>query len=409
MPPASCTTSNVTDPVPEATIDRSGDRSGKVPVDLRQDRQAEEGPAPTAPTATIDSDADPRRFGPELNAAVEQRLDDATLDRAHRQIQRKAMLIGGWYVGSYVLMLLSGSWWMGILACTSLAVSMAAVGFNVQHDANHNALFRTHGAKRLSAPNRAVGWSMYAIGASAAQWIKGHVHVHHSATNVVGKDDDIALAPFARLAPQQARRPWHRGQHLYLWGLYCFTALSIIVADVIATASQSIAGDRHGKRPSVRDYTTLLATKAAFIVAMVVVPLLLHPWWIVALGVAFTLAIAGLLLGVVFQLAHAVEHAEFRTSDEPAGCTWHEWQVRSTVDFCHGRGPVARMVTWYTGGLNYQTEHHLFPRVPHTAYPEIADVVRSMCTRYGIPHHVQGTLRDAIGSHYRHLRRLAQA
>jgi linoleoyl-CoA desaturase len=359
-----------------------------------------------APSRT---EVDRHRFGVELTAAVEEHLDGEMLDRAHRRIQRKALIVGGWFVGSYLMVLLAGSWWSGILACTSLAMSMAAVGFNIQHDANHNALFRTGGSKRLSAPNRAVGWSMYALGGSAAQWIKGHVHVHHAAPNVVGTDDDIALAPFARLAPQQTRYPWHRGQHLYLWALYCFTSVSIMVADIASAVSQAIAGDRNGNRPTIGDYAVLLTTKAAFVFAMVVVPLLLHPWWIVALGVALTLAISGLLLGVVFQLAHAVEHADFRHSDDGRECTWHEWQVRSTVDFCHGRGPAARMVTWYTGGLNYQTEHHLFPRVPHTAYPDIAAVVRGVCAKYDIPHQVQATLRDAVASHYRHLRRLGQA
>ncbi|HEY6531592.1 MAG TPA: acyl-CoA desaturase [Acidimicrobiales bacterium] len=363
--------------------------------------------APASPAPEIE--VDHRRFGVELTTAVEERLDEATLDRAHRRIQRKALIVGGWYASSYVLVLLASSWWMGILACTSLAVSMAAVGFNIQHDANHNALFRTRGTKRLSTPNRAVGWSMYALGGSAAQWIKGHVNAHHSAPNVVGRDDDIELAPFARLAPQQARHPWHRCQHLYLWALYCFTSVAIMVADVATAASQTRAGDRQGNRPSVADYTVLLGTKAAFVVAMVVVPLLLHPWWIVLLGIALTLALSGLLLGVVFQLAHAVEQADFRRSDERLECTWHEWQVRSTVDFCHGQGPAARMVTWYTGGLNYQTEHHLFPRVPHTAYPDIAVVVGEVCTKYDIPHTVQGTLREAVASHYRHLRRLGQA
>ena len=361
------------------------------------------------PVSTTGTDEDRRPFGIELNAAVERCLDGPTLLRAHRRIQRKALVIGGWYIGSYVLLILAGSWWLGILACTSLAVSMAAVGFNIQHDANHNALFRTHGAKRLSKANRAVGWSMYAVGASATQWIKGHVNVHHSATNIVGKDDDIAFEPFGRLAPQQTRRPWHRFQHLYLWALYCFTAVSIIVADVIATITQSFVGDRQGKRPTFGEYTVLLGTKAAFLFVMVVVPLLFHPWWIVALGVALTLSIAGLLLGIVFQLAHAVEQAEFRTSEDHPGMAWHEWQVRSTVDFCHGTGPVARLVTWYTGGLNYQTEHHLFPRVPHTAYPDILPAVRQVCEDYDVPHRVQPTLRRALGSHYRHLRRLGRA
>lgn len=351
---------------------------------------------------------DRSRFGLELNAAVEERLDPVTLARAHRRIQRKALVIGAWYIASYVMVLLAGTWWLGILACTSLAVSMAGVGFNIQHDANHNALFRTRGTKRLSGANRAVGWSMYALGASSTQWIRGHVNTHHSATNVVGKDDDIELAPFARLAPQQRHRPWHRFQHLYLWALYCFTAVSIIVADLFTTVAQSFTGDRHGKRPSFGEYTVLIATKAAFVGAMVVVPLLLHPWWIVVLGITLTLSIVGLLLGVVFQLAHAVEDAEFRSAEDDRDGTWHEWQVRSTVDFCHGRGPVARLVTWYTGGLNHQTEHHLFPRVPHTAYPEIEPVVAEVCARHGVPHRVQPTLRQAIASHYRHLRRLSR-
>ena len=387
-------------------------RTGKALLDVRTPRPTEPGTVSTAWPDVAEGEAEVRvdrsRFGLELNAAVAERLDEPTLARAHRRIQRKAVAIGSWYIGSYALVLLAGSWWLGILACTSLALSMAAVGFNIQHDANHNALFRTKGSKRLTACNRAVGWSMYALGGSASQWIKGHVNTHHSATNIVGKDDDISLAPFARLAPQQTRRPWHRCQHLYLWALYCFTAVAIMVADIVATATQSVVGDRRGKRPSIGEYTALLTTKAAFVFAMVIIPALLHPWWIVVLGITLTLGIAGLLLGVVFQLAHAVEQAEFRTPDEPNDCTWHEWQVRSTVDFCHGRGPVARLVTWYTGGLNHQTEHHLFPRVPHTAYPEIADIVHATCEKFEIPHHVQPTLRAAIGSHYRHLRRLSR-
>lgn len=368
-------------------------------------------PAPGAssvPAVAPTEAADRTSLGLALNAAVAQRLDEVTLAHAHRRIQRKAVVIGAWYLVSYVVVLFAGSWWLGILACTSFAVAMAGVGFNIQHDANHNALFCTRGTKRLTPANRAVGWSMYALGGSATQWIKGHVNVHHSATNVVGKDDDIALAPFARLAPQQDHRPWHRFQHLYLWALYCFTAVSIMVADVFTAIAEGAGSPGRGRRHSAREYTVLAVTKAVFLGATVVVPLLLHPWWVVVLGIAYTLAVAGLLLGVVFQLAHAVEEAEFRGLDDPQTCGWHEWQVRSTVDFCHGEGPVARAVTWYCGGLNYQTEHHLFPRVPHTAYPEIAPVVREVCAAHGVEHRVQPTMRTAVASHYRHLRRLGR-
>jgi hypothetical protein len=97
----------------------------------------------SGPTAFDEFGPDRRRFGLELSAAVERCLDEPTLTRAHRRIQRKALCVGAWYIGSYLLLLLAGSWWLGIVACTSLAVSMAGVGFNIQHDANHNALFRT--------------------------------------------------------------------------------------------------------------------------------------------------------------------------------------------------------------------------------------------------------------------------
>ena len=55
-------------------------------------------------------------------------------------------------------------------------------------------------------------------------------------------------------------------------------------------------------------------------------------------------------------------------------------EVETTVDFCP-RNPV---LTWMLGGLNFQIEHHLFPRVPHTHYPKIAEIVRRNCVKHGV-------------------------
>jgi len=348
-------------------------------------------------------------FASELTAGVERRLDPATLADAFRRLHRKGLVVALWYVVSYGLIVTSSGWGMGAVACLSLALSMAAVGFNIQHDANHNAFFPTRGTKRLTASNRAAGWSLHALGGSSKRWIEGHVHVHHSSPNVVGRDFDIELEPFARLAPSQARHRWHRLQHLYLWPLYGFTAISIIVGDVIGTVAESFTGDRHGHRPTAGDYSVLVGTKAVFIGAMLGVPLLFHPWWVVVLGAVAVLTITGLLLGVVFQLAHAVTEASFcEASSRPDG-GWHEWQVRTSVDFCHGDSWGERLLTWYIGGLNYQTEHHLFPRLPHTTYPVVAPVVAATCLEFAVPYHVQPNLGVALRSHYRHVRGLGRA
>ncbi len=341
-------------------------------------------------------------------ARVRDELSDEDLATAYQRLHRKAALIIAWYLASYALLLTAQGWILGTVACVSMALSIVGVGFNIQHDANHNAFFPTRGSRRLTKANKIAGLSIHAIGGSAKRWIDGHVYQHHASPNVVGKDYDIELASLARLAPAQARRPWHAFQHLYLWVLYGFTSTGIIIGDVVSTIQESVTGDRHGATPTLADYVVLLGSKGIFVGAMIVLPLLFHPWWVVLLGAVAVLGISGFLLGTVFQLAHAVEEADFCSADDRSPARWHEWQVLSSVDFCHSDGAVDRAFTWYAGGLNYQTEHHLFPQLPHTAYPMIAPIVERTCADFGIRYQVQPTLRVAIGSHYRHVRFLGR-
>jgi linoleoyl-CoA desaturase len=134
------------------------------------------------------------------------------------------------------------------------------------------------------------------------------------------------------------------------------------------------------------------------------VPLLFYPWWTVLIsfvGVSLALSLA---MVIVFQLAHCVEEAASPSVEELRSHPriWAVHQVESTVDFCP-RNPV---LTWFLGGLNYQIEHHLFPRVPHTHYPQIARIVRRKAEKYGVRYTVQASFWDAISSHARHLRRM---
>ena len=352
-----------------------------------------------APSTTVPADA----FGAQLKARVDATLSDDVRRGCYRRLHRKGAVVAAWYVASYVAVVLADGWTAGVAACTSLALAMVAVGFNIQHDANHNAFFDARGSRRLTKANRVAGWSINALGGDATRWIEGHVHLHHAAPNVVGRDHDIELGPFGRLAPDQPHRRWHVQQHRYLWVVYAFTAFGIVIGDVIGIVGDSMRGDRNGHRPTRGDYAAMTATKALFVAVMIGVPLLLHPIWVVAIGAFAVFGLAGLLLGVVFQLAHAVEGASFRTVATKSDARWHHWLVLASVDFCQGTGRAARIVTWYCGGLNHQTEHHLFPGLPHTAYPLIAATVASTCEEFGVRYKAHRTLRHAIRSHYRHL------
>ena len=108
---------------------------------------------------------------------------------------------------------------------------------------------------------------------------------------------------------------------------------------------------------------------------------------------------------MTFQLAHCVEEATFASAEEmQVKRVWAIHEVETTVDFC----PRNPLLTFLLGGLNYQIEHHLFPRVPHTHYKQIAAIVRRNAAAYGIRYNVQPSLVRALRSHFRHLRTMGR-
>jgi Fatty acid desaturase len=82
--------------------------------------------------------------------------------------------------------------------------------------------------------NRLAGYTGDLLGASSWIWRFKHNYLHHGNTNVVGIDADIDQVPFARLAPDQTWRQWHRYQHVYTWGLYGFLTLEwLLISDFV--------------------------------------------------------------------------------------------------------------------------------------------------------------------------------
>jgi linoleoyl-CoA desaturase len=136
------------------------------------------------------------------------------------------------------------------------------------------------------------------------------------------------------------------------------------------------------------------------------IPLLFHPLGTVLLLYAVSTGVAGIVLSVVFQLAHAVEQADFVSVAADSGSIHDPWavhQVRSSVDFARDN----RTVSWLVGGLNFQIEHHLFPTLSHVNYPAICAIVESTCREFGVDYKTHPSLGGAMASHFRWLRRMA--
>jgi linoleoyl-CoA desaturase len=283
-----------------------------------------------------------------------------------------------------------------------LGVGIAGVGFSVSHDALHGAYSDSPKINYL------LGLSFDVIGANSYMWKITHNVIHHTYTNIEGVDEDIDLSPFVRLSPGTPFRRRYRFQHLYAFLAYGLAMLFwVFVKDYRYFLRRNLGPYRNRHNPP-GEVAMLLATKLFHYGWTIVLPLLvlrIH-WWQFLIGYLAMTLTAGVILGVIFQLAHVVEGTDYPLPDEQGAMenAWLVHQMRTTSNFA----PRNHLLSWYVSGLNYQIEHHLFPKVCSVHYPAISRVVRQAAATHGVPYHEQPTLLRAIRSHYRMLKQLGR-
>jgi linoleoyl-CoA desaturase len=315
----------------------------------------------------------------------------------------KTAIILVWGALSYIaLVFLAQTWWQGVAAAVSLGLAVAGIGFNIQHDGGHRSF------SSLRMGNRLTAWTLDLIGGSSYMWRFKHNILHHQYTNVTGMDDDVDAGPFLRLNPKQRRFWFHRFQHLYIWPLYAFLPPKWQWFDDFACLFAGRIGTQPIPRPRGWALAGLFIGKVLFVVWALVLPFALHPPGRVLLMYALVSLVTGVTLGTVFQLAHCVEEAEYESCPESGDRLprpWAEHQLATTVDF----SPRSRVLNWYLGGLNFQVEHHLFPKISHVHYRAIEPIVRRTCAESGVRHLSHRTVWTALASHVRHVKRLGRA
>jgi linoleoyl-CoA desaturase len=147
--------------------------------------------------------------------------------------------------------------------------------------------------------------------------------------------------------------------------------------------------------------------KAAHAFIFVFIPIYIlgfTPWLIGFLSMSL---VAGFVLSIVFQLAHTVEHTHFPLPDEATGKMEDEWaihQIKTTANFATRN----KLVSWLVGGLNFQIEHHLFPKISHIHYPAISKIIRQVCEEYGITYIEYPRVRYAVASHVNFLKQMGK-
>jgi linoleoyl-CoA desaturase len=305
------------------------------------------------------------------------------------------------YLGSYGL-IISGFLslpWMWFL-CFVMGIGMAGIGFSVTHDALHGAYSASPRVNRL------IGYLFETLGANGYIWKITHNGIHHTYTNIKGYDQDLEASSLIRLSPYTPHKPIHRWQHVFAYVAYSGGTLAWIFVKDYRLFFRNDVGPYRDKKHPRSEWVFLVLGKTLYYLAVIAVPLLVLDitWWQFLIGFLTVHLTAGLILGVVFQLAHVVEPTEHLEASEAKSLkgAWMLHQMRTTSNFARGN----RLLSWYVGGLNYQIEHHLFPRICHVHYRNLSPIVEQLSSKHGVPYNSHSTLWDAIRSHFRMLKRL---
>lgn len=303
----------------------------------------------------------------------------------------------------FFLLAMDMPFWVYLLLNIVIGIGMAGVGMNVMHDGNHGSY------SSKSWVNKIMGGSIYILAGNVYNWQVQHNVLHHTYTNIIGHDEDLEAGRILRFSRTAKWHKFHKFQQYYsifLYGLLTFNWA--ITTDFLQMKRYLKRNLSYGefKKPVIR-WTTLIITKIIYFSIWLVLPMVMGiTWWKVVLGFLVMHYTAGVILSVVFQLAHVVEDTHNPIPDENGEIenTWAIHQLFTTANFA----PKNWLVNYYTGGLNHQIEHHIFPNISHIHYDKIGEIVKQTAKECELPYFEFKTTRQAILSHFRHLKELGK-
>ena len=291
--------------------------------------------------------------------------------------------------------------WLAITECVVLGGLTAAIGFNIMHDGMHGSF------SRYKWVNQMAGLSLNFLGANNFMWRSKHNIIHHTYTNIEGIDDDIEAKPLLRLCETQKYYKIHRFQHWYFWAAYSLLYIWWVLFTDYKKYFLGRIGPTPLKKMNAWDHISFWGFKVlhAFLFIGLPIYMLGFSTWII--GFLVYAMFAGFVLSIVFQLAHTVEQTHFPQASTDTGKMEDEWavhQLKTTANFATRN----KLISWWVGGLNFQVEHHLFPRISHVHYPAISKIIKKACQDFNVPYIEYPKMRLAVVSHITHLKNLSR-
>lgn len=280
---------------------------------------------------------------------------------------------------------------INVLLCIVLGFILAAIGFNIMHDAGHDSFSKN---KNL---NKVLSYSLNLLGGNIYFWKLKHNIAHHTYTNIDGEDHDIEVK-FMRIHHDQQLKKHHKFQIYYFPLLYGISYLAWIFYQDYEKYFRQIMGSQKTDKFHFPTKEKLIfwISKAIHFTIFLLIPILVVGFVKTIIGFTIASIVCGFTLAIIFQLAHVVEETEFKTiENNKIEEQFFIHQINSTSNFATN----SKLLTWFLGGLNFQVEHHLFPKISHIHYPQLNKIVKETCSEFGIKYNEYKTLNQAIKSH----------
>lgn len=349
------------------------------------------------PLRFIDNNKDKALFSSTLRKRVDGYFRENNISRYNnKNMIIKSIVFLSFYIIPFIAILFfNPSNGLSLLLWTVMGLSLSGVGMSIMHDANHGAYSANQKV------NYWMGNTLNLVGGSVFNWKLQHNVMHHTYTNIADYDDDIADKLILKFNPHTKVKWYHKLQFIYAFFFYgILTIYWALLKDFIQFAKYTKQGvNTSTKKQNRIILTKIIISKIIYFGIFFALPVFVFKisFLKILLGFLIMQFIAGLILTVIFQLAHTVEGTSHPLPNENYTIenNWFIHQMNTTVNFSRHN----KLLSWYVGGLNFQVEHHLFPNICHVHYPQISEIVKSTAEEFGIPYLENKTFISALKSH----------
>lgn len=340
-----------------------------------------------------------KEFHRKLNERVHRFFQENQLSpKGNFQLYAKAFVLMTSYLLPFFILLFFNvtTFWFYALWFI-MGLGMAGVGMGVMHDGNHGSF------SKYETVNKLAGYSMFLLAGNVITWKIQHNMLHHTYTNVHGKDEDVDTGGLIRLHPEQDWKPIHRLQPIYAPFLYGLLTLNwLLIKDFVQLHRYHREGLlRRANTTYTKELVILIVSKLVNYFIFIALPFLIieRAWYEILLGMLLMHFTAGITLSFIFQMAHVMPDVQQIPDVSKKNKVWSVHQLQTTANFSRNNP----LITWYLGGLNYQIEHHLFPHISHVHYPKIANIVKQTAEEFNIKYQEYARFSQALIEHFRYL------